>query len=197
MDATLDAANRHMSRWFGMKPPNQLKALIAALALSLIAACGQGVQAADPVNAEDVMFVQMMVQHHRQGIEIAKVGETKATTPELKIMAGAIAVTQQSEVEMMLRWLHSWGQPMSAPTGAHDHHGGMPETDRKQIQSLKKSKSFERDFMNLLIAHQDDARQMAASEVYSGANPSVKQWAAQVQSSRKAQIDQLLDLLKR
>ncbi|WP_281427093.1 DUF305 domain-containing protein [Nonomuraea ceibae] len=143
------------------------------------------------------MFVQMMVQHHRQGIEIAEVGAARAKTPELKTLASAIALTQQDEVEMMLRWLHAWSQPLTAASDSHDHHGGMPETDRKQIADLKKSKSFERDFLNLLIAHQDDAVQMAGAETAGGANPEVKQWATRVEASRKEQIQQMLALLKR
>ncbi|WP_053175833.1 DUF305 domain-containing protein [Nonomuraea sp. SBT364] len=167
------------------------------LGLLLIVACGPTESAGDPVNAEDVMFVQMMVQHHRQGIEIARLGAAKGKTPEVKTLASAIEVTQQDEVEMMLRWLHAWSQPLTAASDAHDHHGGLPETDRKQIAALKGSKSFERDFLNLLIAHQDDALQMAGAESAAGANREVKQWAARVESSRKAQIQQMLDLLDR
>lgn len=137
-----------------------MRALLAVLVLLLAAACGQQEPEA-PVNAEDVMFVQMMVKHHRQGIEIAKAGTSRATTSELKTLTAAIESTQQDEVEMMLRWLHSWQQPLTPATEAHDHHGGQPETDVKQIQALKASKNFEYDLCNLLIAHQDDAVQMA------------------------------------
>ncbi|MFB4276460.1 MULTISPECIES: DUF305 domain-containing protein [unclassified Nonomuraea] len=174
----------------------RVRQVLAALCLLLAAACGQG-EPEPQVNAEDVMFVQMMVQHHRQGIEIAKVGTSRATTPELKTLTAAIESTQQGEVEMMLRWLHSWDQPLAPATSAHDHHGGMPETDVKQVQALKKSKNFEYDLCNLLIAHQDDAVQMAAAEVSGGANPEVQRWAAQVQSSRKGQIDIMMNLIKK
>jgi uncharacterized protein (DUF305 family) len=170
---------------------------MAVLGLLLIAACGNTPPAADPVNAEDVMFVQMMVQHHRQGIEIAGVATGRATTPEVRTLAAAIESTQQDEVEMMLRWLYECGQPLTAAKGAHDHHGGMPETDRRQIAALRRSKSFERDFLNLLIAHQDDAVQMATAEESGGASPKVKTWAGQVEGSRRGQVKMMLDLLKR
>jgi uncharacterized protein (DUF305 family) len=165
--------------------------------LLIIIGCGAAEPAEAPVNADDVMFVQMMVRHHRQGIEIAKVGAQRAAMPEIKTLTAAIESTQQNEVEMMLRWLHSWDQPLAAPSTGHEHHGGMPETDVKQIRALKTSKSFDRDLLNLLIAHQDDAVQMAGMEVYNGANPAVKEWAKQVQASRKGQIDMMTEWLKR
>ncbi|MGW0802159.1 DUF305 domain-containing protein [Nonomuraea sp. NPDC002799] len=170
---------------------------LTALILLLCAACGTAASQQIPVNADDVMFVQMMMQHHRQGIEIARVGTARATTPQIKTLTAAIESTQQTEVEMMLRWLHSWDQPLTPATAAHDHHGGMPETDLKQIQALRESKAFERDLLTLLIAHQDDAMQMAGMEVFNGANPTVKEWAGQVKVSRKGQIDMMSDLLKR
>ncbi|MDP4503698.1 DUF305 domain-containing protein [Nonomuraea turcica] len=175
--------------------------VVATVALSglllIIIGCGVAEPAEAPVNADDVMFVQMMVQHHRQGIEIAKGGTARAVKQEIKTLTAAIESTQQNEVEMMLRWLHSWDQPLTAPSTGHERHGGMPETDVKQIQALKTSKSFERDLLNLLIAHQDDAVQMAGMEVYNGANPAVKEWAKQVQASRKGQIDMMTEWLKR
>jgi uncharacterized protein (DUF305 family) len=172
-----------------------LRTVLAVLGLLLITACGQR-KDEPPVNADDVMFVQMMVQHHRQGIEIAQIGAAQATDPEIKTLTSAIVATQRDEVEMLKRWLRDWDQPVTPPSSAHDHHGGMPETDAKRIQALKVSKNFEYDLLNLLIAHQDDAVQMASAEVAGGAHPEVQKWAAQVQSSRKGQIDLMLKLLK-
>jgi uncharacterized protein (DUF305 family) len=174
-----------------------MRYVLAALGLLLVVACGPGETGGAPVNAADVTFVQMMVQHHRQGIEIAKVGAAKADTPELKTLSAAIVSTQQSEVEMMLRWLHSWEQPITPPDGAHDHHGGLPDVDQKRIAELKRSKNLEPDLLTLLITHQDGAVQMAADEVRDGVAPAVTQWAAQVQESRRAQIAQMRDLLSR
>ncbi|MEO3795361.1 DUF305 domain-containing protein [Nonomuraea sp. B10E15] len=73
--------------------------------------------------------------------------------------------------------------------------GGMPETDVRRIQALRRSAHFERDLLGLLIEHQGDAARMAATEMSDGANPAVQKWAAQVRASRTAQIDMMRDLL--
>ncbi|SDK72982.1 Uncharacterized conserved protein, DUF305 family [Nonomuraea maritima] len=171
--------------------------VLAVVALVWSAACGQAGGAEVPVNADDVMFVQMMVQHHRQGIEMAGIGASRAEDPEVRTLASAIVSTEQDEVEMMLRWLHAWDQPLTAPTGAHDHHGGMPETDVKRIQELRASDDLDYDLLSLLIDHQDGAVRMAADVVTRGANPEVQRWAAQVQTSRRAQIAMMTDLVRR
>lgn len=170
----------------------------AVLALMVAAACGgAGDSGEPPVNADDVMFVQMMVQHHRQGIEMARIGADRATDEELKALTAAIASTQQSEVEMMLRWLHAWGQPVTPPDGAHDHHGGLPETDRQKIEGLRKADPFEPELLTLLMAHQEGAVQLAATEIKDGVNPDATGFAARVQSSRKEQIEMMRRILER
>ncbi|WP_157251977.1 DUF305 domain-containing protein [Nonomuraea typhae] len=167
-----------------------------ALGLLLLAAACAAPETAPPVNSEDVMFLQMMIPHHQQGIEIVKQARGKTVPDQLKTLAAAIETTQGDEVKKMMGWLRSWDQPTVAPTSAHAGHGGMPETDREKIGRLARSKDFPRDFLNLLIAHQDDAVQMARIETMNGINPEVKAWADQVGKSREAQIDQMMSLLK-
>lgn len=169
---------------------------IALIFLLLATACGPAATDSEPVNSDDVMFLQMMIPHHRQGIEIVRQARTMAKAEQIRTLAAAIEVTQNDEVKTMMGWLRSWDQPLAAPSGAHAGHGGMPETDREQIARLARSKSFDRDFLTLLIAHQDDAAQLAGLEIYNGANPKVKQWAGQVSRSRKAQIEEMMRLLK-
>ncbi|MEV0586947.1 DUF305 domain-containing protein [Nonomuraea sp. NPDC050310] len=169
---------------------------VAVLLLpALLGGCGTAQPAAEPVNADDVMFLQMMIPHHRQGLEIVKLARDRGKHPELKTLAAAIETTQGDEIANMSAWLHDWDQPLAAPTDAHAGHD-VPETDLRQITALRKSKTFDRDFLLLLIAHQDDAVQLALKEGYGGANPKVKAWAKQVEKSRLQQIQIMKGLLE-
>ncbi|KAB2339647.1 DUF305 domain-containing protein [Actinomadura rudentiformis] len=154
-------------------------------------------------NSADVMFLQMMVPHHGQGVRIARLARDRAARPDVRpdvrTLAAAIETTQISEIRSMAGWLRSWRRPPTAPAGSHSAHGGMPMTSEAAIEHLGKTTgaAFERDFLNMLIAHQDDALQMARREVAAGTNPEAKGLADRVARSRAAQIDQMLTLLRR
>jgi len=145
----------------------------------------------------DVMFLQMMVPHHRQGIAIARLVEHRPVRREVRLLAGAIRTTQRDEVRTMAGWLRKWGQPATAAAEAHAAHGGMPATDQGSIEAVAKlpNAEFERAFVNLLIAHQDDAVQLARQELGGGRDPDVRRFARQVEISRSAQIRQLVAVL--
>lgn len=185
----------------------------AALAavLALLAGCGGGdssPEAAAPppaakagaaFNPTDVMFAQMMVPHHKQGIDIVRLAATKARNAEVKTLAAAIETTQASEADTMAGWLRGWGKPATAPADEHAAHGGMPGTSAPEIAAVGRTApaQFDRAFLNLLIAHQDDAIQLARAETASGRNPDAKALAKRIDESRSAQITQMLALLNR
>jgi uncharacterized protein (DUF305 family) len=175
------------------------------ISMSLLG-CGTAVE--PPASAEpgrsrqgfgptDVMFLQMMVPHHRQGIAIAELAEHRTVHREVRLLAKAIGATQGDEVRTMAGWLREWGQPATAPAEAHAAHGGMPATDQGSIEAVAKLRDaeFERAFLNLLIAHQDDAVQLARRELGGGRDPDVRRFARQVERSRAAQIRQLVAVL--
>ena len=149
-------------------------------------------------NDTDVMFLQMMTPHHRQGIAIAALAKDRPARREVKQLAAAIRVTQRAEVKKMSGWLRSWGQPATAPAGAHADHGGMPGAADAEIDAVRRASdaTFERKFLNLLIAHQDDAIQIARMETSGGVNRRTKELARRIDASRSAQIKQMLSYLR-
>ena len=148
-------------------------------------------------NETDVMFLQMMVPHHHQGIAIVRLAAERADRPEVTVLAAAIESTQASEVAEMAQWLRSWSQPATADPAAHAAHGGMSGTSEAEISQLRgvTGAEFERAFLNMMIAHQDDAVQLARMEVAGGLNPPARDFAQRIDQSRTAQISQMLTLL--
>lgn len=187
-------------------------ALVAALLLAGCTSAG-GNPPAPPVrpapgasatglNNTDVMFLQMILPHHRQGVELASLGHTKGGRAELVQLAAAIEVTQEDEVELMAGILAGSGAPETAPAatgGADPHaaHGGLPGTSEQQVKALRESTGteFERRFLNTMMAHQGDAIQLAKMEVASGADERLVDLARRIEGSRTGQIEQMQRML--
>jgi uncharacterized protein (DUF305 family) len=150
-------------------------------------------------NEADVMFLQMMVTHHGQGLELVRLVPDRARRDDLKTLAAAIEVTQDAEQETMRNWLRGWGRDTSANPDLHAHadHGGMPATGPEQIAALARTTGpeFETAFLNLLIAHQHNAVEMARVQTRSGTHAEALDLARRIDLSRTAQINQMLAML--
>jgi uncharacterized protein (DUF305 family) len=149
------------------------------------------------VDATDVMFVQMMLPHHRQGIQMVRMAKDREPRDEVRILAAAIDTTQSAEVDMMMGWLRTWQQPETpADPHAHDAHGGVPATSLAAIAALQQATGadFDRRFLDTMIAHQDDAIQLARMELATGLDPGTKDFARRIDQSRTAEIKQMLRL---
>ena len=80
---------------------------------------------------------------------------------------------------------------------SHSEHGGMPAIADKEIAALRKTTGpdFDRRFLNVMIAYQDDAIQLARVETVTGSDPNAKALAGHIDRSRSAEIRQMLGFL--
>jgi uncharacterized protein (DUF305 family) len=80
-------------------------------------------QQASPEEA-DILFLQLMIPHHEAAIPMAEAVLEETDRPEVERLAGAIAASQQGEIEMMKGLLNQRGVPFeedSAASGEHSH----------------------------------------------------------------------------
>jgi uncharacterized protein (DUF305 family) len=186
-------------------------ALVALLAPVLLVACGSEPPAAQRVpaaaqgasghNATDVMFLQMMLAHHDQGLQMVRLAEKRAASNDVRVLAQAVDATQADEITLMKKLLGEWAAPTTvdhAPS-AHADHGGLPATGPEEIEALRKAKgaAFEKGFLNLFVAHQHNAVEMADLERSTGMNGEAKAFAERVRQSRTGQIQQMLTMISR
>ena len=164
-----------------------------------VAAAQAAIQAEGDHNDTDVMYLQMMVAHHEQGLEMVRLAGKRAARDEIRTLAQAVDATQSDEVALMTSWLKQWSAPTTvdhAPN-AHADHGGLPATGAEEMTALKKAKgaTFETTFLNLFVAHQHNAVEMAHLETEKGKNAEAKAFGDRVRASRADQIKQMLQLL--
>lgn len=77
--------------------------------------------------ASDVRFMQHMIVHHAQAVEMGELIEARTDHRGVTLIGFRIALTQASEMDMMSRWLQERGEPIEDENlhhGDHGHHGG-------------------------------------------------------------------------
>ncbi|MFE1905463.1 DUF305 domain-containing protein [Streptomyces gardneri] len=143
----------------------------------------------------DVMFAQMMIPHHEQALEMAKLADGRAEDPEVRKLVAAIERAQDPEIRKMKAWLKGWGKPASAGAG-HGMAGMMSAQDMKDLAAVK-GEAFDRKFAELMIAHHDGAVAMAKDEQKDGRNASAKKLADDVVRTQSTEIAELRKILDR
>ncbi|MFF0473622.1 DUF305 domain-containing protein [Streptomyces sp. NPDC004284] len=147
-------------------------------------------------NDADVMFAQMMIPHHQQALEMAKLADGRAEDPEVKKLVAAIEQAQDPEIRKMRAWLKGWGKPESPAMNHGGMAGMMSEQDMKDLAATK-GEDFDRKFAELMIAHHDGAVAMAKDEQRSGGNATAKKLADDVVRTQSAEVAQLKKILDR
>ncbi|HEX8831990.1 MAG TPA: DUF305 domain-containing protein, partial [Longimicrobium sp.] len=72
-------------------------------------------------NAADVRFIQGMMAHHAQALEMTALVSTHTENTQIHLLARRIDVSQQDEIATMRRWLQDRGEAVPA-AGAHAGH---------------------------------------------------------------------------
>jgi uncharacterized protein (DUF305 family) len=173
-------------------PPAAAETTVAAEAVAEI-------KAGDDHNDTDVMFLQMLAYHQKQGLRMTTTAAKRAKSAELKNLAQAIQLTEKDELAMIESWLTSWGADTKvdqAPS-LHADHGGLPGTGEAEIEALTtvNAAAFDTAFLNLFLAHQHQAMEMSKIALTGGKNKETKKFAERVQQSRQGEIQQMLQLM--
>jgi len=145
-------------------------------------------------NVIDRTFVQMMIVHHAQAIEMAKLAPGRATDPELRALAARIGAAQGPEVAWMRAWLRDRRLPETDP--AHDH-AGMPgmqtPADLTALAGLTGA-AFDRRFVAMMTAHHRGAMTMAGDVAAGGSDEQLREVANEMSVEQGSEIRRMADL---
>lgn len=118
---------------------------------------------------DDVRFMQDMILHHHQAVQMAALVRDRTNRKALVDVAGRIDASQADEIDFMRKWLLERGQ--DAPDPANDphamHHGGhhatmagMATPEQMAELAAARGPEFDRLFLKLMIAHHEGAVKM-------------------------------------
>jgi uncharacterized protein (DUF305 family) len=138
-------------------------------------------------NAADVRFVTMMISHHREAVQMARLIPARAQHTQLKRLGRAIVVAQTGEIAMMERWLRAWGQPIPPAGPMPGMPGGMSEAEMARLAAARGA-SFDRLFVMMMLRHHQGAIKTAGIELAKGVNPDARRLAASIQRTQGREV---------
>lgn len=153
--------------------------------------------------AADVRFMQGMIGHHAQALEMTALLRDRTSREDMRLLAKRIDVSQADEISMMERWLEARGQQVP---GAHAHHmmgaapmPGMLTPDEMARLATATGHAFDTLFLESMIKHHAGALTMVR-ELFSspgaGQDSEMFAFASDVDADQRMEIDRMAGMLK-
>jgi uncharacterized protein (DUF305 family) len=188
-------------------------------ALSTAAATAS--EAPKPPSKPDVEFMQGMIMHHNQAVEMTELLKTRTHDPAIRELGNKIDVSQTDEMRWMKQWLTERGLPTSMDSMAGMDMSGMDAKEKEehmkmmamsmpampgmltpaQMDELRKASGpkFDHLFLTGMIQHHTGALQMV-KELFAnpgaGQDPQLFDFANDVDNTQQAEIDIMRHMLK-
>ena len=158
-----------------------------------------------PASPKDVEFMQGMIMHHAQAVEMTALINSRTENKDLRLLGARISHSQAEEIKFMERWLAARGQPASLPLSSmpgmdmpgmdmSKHEMLMPGMlTAKQMQALRnaKGKEFDRLFLEGMIQHHGGALTMVKDlfdTAGAGQDAVLFNFATDIDSGQRAEI---------
>ena len=173
-----------------------------------------------PRSRADVEFMQGMIMHHAQAVEMTALIASHTENKDLRLLGARISSSQSDEIRFMKRWLAARGEAVSmtpssmkTSTGlteampgmdmSHDSIGLMPGMlTPEQMEALRKAKGaeFDRLFLTGMIQHHGGALTMVKDlfdTAGAGQEAELFNFATDVDSGQRAEIRIMQGMLEK
>jgi uncharacterized protein (DUF305 family) len=151
----------------------------------------------------DVRFMQGMIGHHQQALEMTELLKTRTSSDDMRKLANRIELSQSDEIKMMQDWLTHRGQTLPDPH-AHHHGGalmpGMLTAEEMARLAAAKGTEFDRLFLEFMIKHHAGALVMVEellAQPGGGQESEINAFASDVDADQRMEIDRMRALLDR
>lgn len=159
----------------------------------------------------DQHFIEMMVPHHEQAVQMADLALARSKRPEIKKLAEAIKRDQNREIQQMQTWYKAWyGKnvpvvAMNQGTMMQMHQGIKPEmmdasmhqnmmNMKVDLEALKNASDFDKEFIRQMIPHHRMALMMSQMVTNKGQKPELRKLAQSIIKNQTDEINQMQQL---
>jgi uncharacterized protein (DUF305 family) len=158
-----------------------------------------------PSSKKDVEFMQGMIMHHAQAVEMVALMDSRTDNKELRLLGARISHSQAEEMKFMQRWLDARGEPTTMTMPADMHHmpgmnmpGDQPMLmpgmlTPEQMDALRKArgKEFDHLFLTGMIQHHGGALTMV-KDLFdtpgAGQDAEIFNFTGEIDSGQRAEI---------
>jgi uncharacterized protein (DUF305 family) len=172
----------------------------------------------------DISFMQGMIHHHAQAVEMVDLLRTRSRNKKLQALGNRISISQTDEMKYMKLWLEDRGQPVPMAHGEMDHStmshdmkghdmkamAGMNMSSMpmmpgmltpRQMEELTKASgpAFDRLFLTGMIQHHTGALIMVEDlfdTAGAGQDNVLYDFATDVDNTQRAEIEIMKSMLK-
>jgi uncharacterized protein (DUF305 family) len=146
----------------------------------------------------DIKFMQGMIGHHQQAIEMVALVGSHSRSEDLKKLALRIDLSQEDEIKMMQHWLADRGQQVPDRNAMHMHGAmlmpGMLTADEMRQLSEANGADFDRLFLEGMIKHHGGALTMV-QELFgtpgAAQESEIFAFASDVEADQRMEIDRM------
>jgi uncharacterized protein (DUF305 family) len=162
-----------------------------------------------PRSPADVEFMQGMIMHHAQAVEMTAMIPSHTRNKDLRSLGARISSSQSDEIKFMKRWLAARGEPVSKAMSkmpgmdmSHESMALMPGMLTPQrMEALQKAKGaeFDRLFLVGMIQHHNGALTMVKDlfdTAGAGQDAELFNFATDADNSQRAEIRIMETMLK-
>jgi uncharacterized protein (DUF305 family) len=160
-----------------------------------------------PRSQADVEFMQGMIMHHAQAVEMTALIASHTENKELRSLGARISSSQSDEIKLMQRWLAARGERISLDMPGMDmsRHSSQQQLmpgmlTPEQMQALRKAKDAEFDhlFLTGMIQHHHGALTMVKDlfdTAGAGQDADVFNFATDADNTQRAEIKIMQSML--
>jgi len=173
-----------------------------------------------PRSSADVEFMQGMIMHHEQAVEMTAMISSHTQNKPLRSLGARISSSQSDEIKFMKRWLAARGEPISKPMTNMQGMDQMPGMDMpheasddtkmlmpgmltpQQMDALRKARGAEFDHLFLvgMIQHHNGALIMVKDlfdTAGAGQDAELFDFATDADNTQRAEIRIMENMLKK
>ena len=143
----------------------------------------------------DIMFLQMMIPHHQQAIDMSNLAMQVSKNEELLALAKVIAKDQAAEIVQMKSWLKDAGASVD-PGHSMSGMGGMLTSDEYAALEKASGVDFDKLWLTGMTKHHDGAIHMTTM-ISDDQNAEIKFFGEAIVKAQTAQIDQMKLMLEK